>query len=93
MITNIEAKNEVLAAFEKAEAVRKNRHGSKIATEIKFPDRDGKGFKQMIVGTRYTIINSPEGPVYSPSFSVLREEPAMVRYYGRNGVLVHEELA
>lgn len=93
MIENTEARDLVIAAFELAATKKAGRNGSKKTLTIKIPGRDGDNTKHIIYGSKFTIIETVASPIYSPSFSILREEPAMVRYYGSNGVLVHEELA
>ena len=93
LIENTEARNMVVKAFELAATKKSGRPGSKKTLKVFIPYRDGENTKHIIYGTQFTIIETVASPIYSNTKSILRNEPAMVRYYGRNGVLVHEELA
>jgi hypothetical protein len=93
MIENTEARDQVLAAFEIAATKKAGKTGSKKTLTLKITGRDGDNKKHIIYGSHFTIIETVASPIYTDSYSILREEPAMIRYYGRTGVLVHEEMA
>lgn len=94
LIENTAARNEVLAAFDKAMTIKAGRRGAAMPVKAAFePGRDEKVLVRMIMGSQIKIVESPASAIRSASGSLLRREPAMVRFYGASGILVHEELA
>jgi antitoxin component YwqK of YwqJK toxin-antitoxin module len=93
LITNIEARDKVIAKFEAAKPYKgRQSNGVKKSFKQRGAGHSEQSIRHIIYDSTSSIVCSPALTVTSFSGGVVRYQAA-TNYYYENGVLVHEELA